>query len=149
MKPVQNFAEKQLMFSENLNDATFVDNFVAVERWASDSIPVVGETFRQYVKTLYQQNQLVKAKMSLAGVPVRLEAIDCPLLLVVAEKDHLVAPESTLALLRHVSSEDVQTLSIPTGHIGLAVSSKAHRGLWPEAAAWIADRSTVFQDTGG
>jgi polyhydroxyalkanoate synthase len=142
MKPVQNFAEKQLTFCENLNDATFVDNFVAVERWASDSIPLAGETFRQYVKTLYQQNQLVTGQMSLAGMPVQLAAIDCPLLLLVAEKDHLVAPESTLALQQHVSSEDIQTMSINAGHVGLAVSSKAHRGLWPEAAQWIADHST-------
>ena len=145
MKPVQNFAEKQLMFCENLNDATFVDNFVAVERWACDSIPVVGETFRQYVKALYQQNRLVKGQMFLGGVPVRLESIQCPLLLLVAEQDHLVVPESTLALQRHVSSEDVQTMSIKAGHVGLAVSSKAHRSFWPAAAEWIAHHSTEFQ----
>jgi polyhydroxyalkanoate synthase len=147
MKPVQNFAEKQLMFSENLNDATFVDNFVAVERWACDSIPVVGETFRQYVKALYQQNQLVKGQMRLAGSAVRLETIRCPLLLLVAEKDHLVVPESTLAIQRYVSSRDVKAMSINAGHVGLAVSSKAHRSLWPEAAAWIADHSTEFPST--
>ena len=142
MKPVQNFAEKQLMFCENLNDATFVDNFVAVERWACDSIPVAGETFRQYVKAFYQQNQLVRGQTCLAGAAVRLEVIHCPLLLLVAEKDHLVMPESTLAIQRHVSSEDVQTMSINAGHVGLAVSSKAHRSLWPEAAEWIAQHST-------
>ncbi len=147
MKPVQNFAEKQLMFSENLNDATFVDNFVAVERWACDSIPVVGETFRQYVKALYQQNQLVKGQMRLAGAAVRLETIHCPLLLLVAEKDHLVVPDSTLAIQRYVSSRDVQTMSINAGHVGLAVSSKAHRSLWPEAAEWIAKHSTELSGT--
>jgi polyhydroxyalkanoate synthase len=142
MKPVQNFAEKQLTLSENLSDATFVDNFVAVERWAADSIPVVGETFRQYVKSLYQQNQLVKGQLRLAGKPVRLEAIDCPLLLLVAEKDHLVTPESTLALKQHVRSKESQSISIDAGHVGLAVSSRAHRRLWPEAANWIANHST-------
>lgn len=142
MKPVQNFAEKQLHFSENLDDAAFVDNFVALERWANDSIPVVGETFRQYVKSLYQQNRLVKGQMCLAGEPVRLEAIACPLLLLVAENDHLVPPGSTLALKHHVSSTEVESNSINAGHIGLAVSSKAHRNLWPQAADWIANHST-------
>jgi polyhydroxyalkanoate synthase len=142
MKPVQNFAEKQLTLCENLHDAAFLDNFVAVERWAGDSIPVVGETFRQYVKALYQQNLLVKGQMCLAGVPVRLEAIECPLLLLVAEKDHLVAPGSTLALKQHVSSKDARSMSIHAGHVGLAVSSRAHRQLWPEAANWIANHST-------
>ncbi len=67
MKPVQNFAEKQFTFCENLDDAAFLDNFVAVERWANDSIPVAGETFREYVKALFQQNELVQGKMSLGG----------------------------------------------------------------------------------
>lgn len=142
MKPVQNFAEKHLTLCENLHDAAFMDNFVAVERWSNDSIPVVGETFRQYVKSLYQQNRLVKGQMCLSGVPVRLEAITCPLLLLVAEKDHLVPPDSTLALMQYVSSTDTRSLSINAGHVGLAVSSNAHRHLWPEAANWIANHST-------
>jgi hypothetical protein len=33
-------------------------------------------------------------------------------------------------------------MSINAGHIGLAVSSKAHSRLWPDAAMWIADHST-------
>jgi len=142
MKPVQNFAEKQLAFCERLDDAAFLDNFVAVERWANDTIPVAGETFRQYVKLLYQRNLLVSGLMCLAGAQVQLNAITCPLLLLVADKDHLVPPNSTLALKQHVSSRDVSTLSINAGHIGLAVSSKAHRQLWPKAAEWIAEHST-------
>ncbi len=142
MKPVQNFAEKQLAFCERLDDAAFLDSFVAVERWANDTIPVAGETFRQYVKLLYQRNLLVSGLMCLAGASVQLSAIKCPLLLLVADKDHLVPPNSTLALKRHVSSKDVSTLSINAGHIGLAVSSKAHRQLWPKAAEWIAEHST-------
>ncbi len=142
MKPVQNFAEKQLALCENLEDAAYVENFVALERWANDSIPVAGETFRQYVKALFQQNRLVKGPMLLAGRPVRLEAITCPLLLLVAEKDHLVPPNSTLALKMYTSSVDVRSMSIGAGHVGLAVSSKAHRQLWPQVANWIADHST-------
>lgn len=142
MKPVQNFAEKYVTFCEKLDDNAFLDNFFAMERWASDSIPVAGETFREYVKMLYQQNRLVKGEMSLDGVPVRLDAITCPLLMLVAEQDHLVPPSSTLALQQHVCSSEVKSMSINAGHIGLAVSSKAHRQLWPQVADWIADHST-------
>ena len=71
MKPVQNFAEKYLTFCEKLNDDAFLDNFFAMERWANDSIPVAGETFREYVKLLYQQNRLVNGEMSLGDAPVK------------------------------------------------------------------------------
>ena len=142
MKPVQNIAEKYLAFCERLNDDSFLDNFFAMERWANDSIPVAGETFREYVKKLYQQNQLVRGELSIGDQPVKLDAITCPLLLLVAEHDHLVPPSSTLALQNYVRSAEVKSLSINAGHIGLAVSSKAHRQLWPQAANWIADHST-------
>ncbi len=142
-RPVQNFVEKSVTICENLSDSAFLDNFLAIERWANDSIPVAGETFREFVKLLYQQNRLVKGEMSLDGVPVKLNAINCPLLLLVAGQDHLVPPSSALAMERHVRSVDVQTLSIDTGHIGLAVSSRAHRELWPTTAYWIGEHSTL------
>jgi poly[(R)-3-hydroxyalkanoate] polymerase subunit PhaC len=143
MKPVQNFAEKYLSLCENLEDEAFLHNFVAMERWVNDSIPVAGETFREFVKLLYQQNRLVKGELLLGEAPVKLESITCPVLLLVAEKDHLVPPGSTLALEKHVNSDEVKSMSINSGHIGLAVSSKAHRQFWPEAVNWIAEHSTA------
>jgi polyhydroxyalkanoate synthase len=142
MKPVQNFAEKQLMYCENQDDPEFLEQFDSLERWANDGIPVAGETFREYVKSLYQQNRLVNGQLYLAGERVRLESIICPLLMLVAEKDHLVPPSSTLALKRYVSSPEMESMSIDAGHIGLAVSSKSHQQFWPQAANWIASHST-------
>ncbi len=148
MRPVHNFAVKYLTFCEKLNDDVFLDNFFAMERWANDSIPVAGETFREYVKLLYQQNRLVLGEMTLGDANVKLESICCPLLLLVANQDHLVPASSTLALEQHVSSDEVQSISINAGHIGLAVSSKAHRQLWPAAVRWIAGHSTTDPATG-
>jgi polyhydroxyalkanoate synthase len=124
-----------------MNDQGFLENFFAMERWLHDSIPVAGETFREFVKLLYQQNRLVRGKMEIDGNRVDLRQIACPLLLLTADQDHLVPPEATLALRDHVASKDVAVMSIPAGHIGLAVSSKAMRQLWPAAARWIADHS--------
>jgi polyhydroxyalkanoate synthase len=84
----------------------------------------------------------VKGEFRLRDLPVKLENIACPLLTLTAEQDHLVPPSSTLAIKDHISSKFVQHMSINAGHIGLAVSSKAHSRLWPDAAMWIADHST-------
>ena len=35
-----------------------------------------------------------------------------------------------------------KTMTLDAGHIGLAVSTKAHKKYWPEALKWVADRST-------
>jgi polyhydroxyalkanoate synthase len=143
MKPVQNYVEKYMTLYEKLDDESFLENFFAMERWANDSIPVAGETFREYVKTLYQENRLVNGEMLLSDKPVQLDAVTCPLLMLVAAYDHLVSPSSTLALKDLVSSTDVDSMSINAGHIGLAVSTKAHKQLWPEATKWIANHSTA------
>ena len=142
MKPVQNYVEKYLGFVEKMDDDAYLENFFAMERWANDNIPVAGETFREFVKHLYQQNQLVMGEMRLRDMPVKLQNITCPLLTLVADQDHLVPPNSTLAIKHYVSSKFVHNMSINAGHIGLAVSSKAHSQLWPDAAMWIADHST-------
>jgi polyhydroxyalkanoate synthase len=141
--PVQNYLVKYMNLYEKMYDSGFLENFFVMERWTNDNIPVAGETFREFVKKFYQQNELVRGEFRLQGNPVRLEQITCPVLMLVADRDDLVPAASTLALRHFVRSEDIESMSIDAGHIGLAVSSRAHRQLWPEAAMWIADRSTT------
>jgi polyhydroxyalkanoate synthase len=141
MKPVQNFIEKYTGFFENVQDEKFVENFLAMEEWTQDNIPVAGETFREFVKCLYQRNQLIKGEFRLRDKPVKLDRITCPLLLLAATFDHLVTPASTLGIEPHVGCQEVKKMTIDAGHVGLAVSSKAHRQFWPEVANWLADHS--------
>lgn len=144
MKPIRNYVQKYRDLYERLYDDEFLENFFAMERWTNDNIPVAGETFREFVKFLYQQNQLVHEKFRLNNSPIKLTDIQCPILLLTADYDHLVPPASTLALQKLAGSQDIRSLSIDAGHIGLAVSKKAHRdgGLWSKAAMWLADRSS-------
>jgi polyhydroxyalkanoate synthase len=137
-KPVQNLIEKNITFFEQMHDARFVSNFFAMERWLNDNIPMAGETFRDFVKKLYQRNELVRGELVLGGRLVSLARIDCPLLLLTAKHDHLVAPGSTLSIRGHVSSRNVREMMIDAGHVGLVVSGKAHQTLWPEATRWLA-----------
>jgi polyhydroxyalkanoate synthase len=143
MKPVTNYIDKYATFWESMHDDNYLENYFAMERWGQDNIPVAGETFREFVKCLYQRNQLVKGEFRLKDTPVRLERITCPLLLLAAEHDHLVTPASTLGIEPYVRSPEVKKMIIHAGHVGLAVSSKAHRQFWPEAVEWIADHSTA------
>jgi polyhydroxyalkanoate synthase len=145
MKPVRNYVQKYRDLYDRLYDEDFLQNFFAMERWANDNIPVPGETFREFVKSLYQGNELVKGEFELNGKRINLKDVKCPLLLLTADADHLVPTLSTLALKKAVGSSDVRSLSIDAGHIGLAVSRKAHKdgGLWPRTAMWLADRSST------
>jgi polyhydroxyalkanoate synthase len=145
MKPVQNYFLKYVNFFEKMDDDQFVENYFAMEKWTNDNIPVAGETFREFVKKLYQRNELVKGEYRLAAgeEPVQLSRITCPLMLLTARADHLVPPSQTEGIVPYVSSKDVKSVTLDAGHIGLAVSTKAHKKFWPDATQWIADRSTA------
>jgi polyhydroxyalkanoate synthase len=142
MKPIQNLLEKNIAFYEQMDDLQAVSNYFAMERWINDNVPIAGETFRAFVKKLYQGNQLVRGELELGGRRVDLGRITCPLLLLTARNDHLVSPASTEGLARHVGSHDVRSLAIDAGHVGLVVGGKAQKTIWPEATRWLAERST-------
>lgn len=141
-KPVQNVLEKNLAFFEQLDEPRFLTSFFAMERWINDNIPVAGETFREFVKKLYQANELVRGELRLGERPVELGRITCPVLVLTAKNDHLVPPPSTEGILPHLGSRDVRSLAVDAGHVGLVVGGKAHKVLWPAAAHWLSERST-------
>jgi len=142
MNPLQTFLGKPIGFYEQMEDPQFVTNFFAMERWINDNIPVAGATFREFVKNLYQENQLVRGELRLGHRRVDLGRITCPLLLLTAKNDHLVDPPSTEGIRSHVGSRDVKSMMIDAGHVGLVVGGKAQKAFWPQATRWLADRST-------
>ncbi|HEX3037078.1 MAG TPA: class III poly(R)-hydroxyalkanoic acid synthase subunit PhaC [Thermodesulfobacteriota bacterium] len=141
MKPIQNLVTKYVNFYENIDNQQFVENFLAMEKWLNDNIPVPGEVFREFVKYCYRENLLVKNGLKINGKLVDLKKIGCPVLNLIAEHDHLVPPASSVAINDLISSKDKETIIYPTGHIGLSVSSKSLRDLWPRAADWLIARS--------
>jgi polyhydroxyalkanoate synthase len=126
-----------------MDDPRAMSAHFALERWLGDNIPVAGETFRQFVKHLYQRNELVRGEFRLGGRLVDLRSITCPLLMLTAKNDHLVAPASTEGIRPHVGSRDVTSMALPAGHVGLVVGGKAHATFWPEVTKWTAERSTL------
>jgi polyhydroxyalkanoate synthase len=141
--PIRNFVDKAIAFYEQMDDPRSVASHFALERWLHDNIPVAGETFREFVKNLYQRNELVRGELRVGEQRIDLGRITCPLLMLTAKSDHLVPPASTEGIRPHVGSRDVKAMGINAGHVGLVVGGRAHETFWPEATRWVADRSTA------
>jgi polyhydroxyalkanoate synthase subunit PhaC len=141
LKPVANLVEKYINLAENVHRDEFVDDFLHMETWVNDNIPVPGEIYREFAKYLFQQNLLVKNRFPLGRHLVDLSKITCPLLALMASNDHLVPCSQTEPLLDLVSSTDKEKIIWPAGHIGLAVSAKAQKELWPRAVNWLVQRT--------
>lgn len=141
LKPFQLIIDKYVGLTERLDNPSALKSFLRMEKWIFDSPDQAGETFRKYVKELFQENQLVKGEFTLGGRKVELKKITMPVLNMFGEQDHLVPPECSKALGDFVGSKDVTTIAYPVGHIGMYVSSKAQKEMAPALAQWLLDRA--------
>ncbi|MGB5421373.1 MAG: class III poly(R)-hydroxyalkanoic acid synthase subunit PhaC [Desulfobacterales bacterium] len=140
LNPARLMIDKYVGFLENVDNKTFVENFVRMEKWIFDSPDVPGETFRQFIKDCYQKNLLIQSKMELGGRRVDLKKITMPLLNFYGQYDHLVPPAACELLTSKVGSKDTQDICLQTGHIGIYVSSKFQKEFAPKIAGWLKER---------
>ena len=153
LKPFKQGVNKYINLVQNIDNKKFVENFLGVEKWLYDTPPIAGETFRQWIKDIYQNNLFAKNEMRLKEISSRnnpeaddpniidLSKIRVPLLNIVAEEDHLVAPASSSALNDLVSSKDKRLMRFHTGHVGLIASSYSQNNVLPKVGQWIKSRS--------
>ncbi|MEM4285192.1 MAG: alpha/beta fold hydrolase [Candidatus Nitrosocaldus sp.] len=146
--PVRYTVMKYLNLWKRINDRAFVETFYAVERWLYNTPNVPGRFYEQVIEDLYKGNMLVRGLLEVDGKRVDLKSIDLPILTIVAENDDLTAPASTLAVNDHISSKEKRVMSIPGGHVGLCISSIAHKQLWPSVARWVIEkaRSSIIEE---
>ncbi len=141
LKPFEQGIEKYIKFFENIDNEKFVDSFMRIEKWLSETPPIPGELFRQWIKDIYQDNLLIQDKMFVGGKQVSLKNIKMPLFTQVAVGDHLVSPECSMPLHYAVSSEDKTLRIYPTGHVGMIASSLSQKKVLPELGKWLLERS--------
>jgi len=140
LKPWQLGIQKYMDLFDIFDDKEKLLNFLRMEKWIFDSPDQVGEAYRQFLKDFYQQNKLIKGEVVLGNRQVDLGRIDRPVLNLYAEKDHLVLPESSLALGRYIGTQDYTVQSFKTGHVGMYVSRKVQQNLPPAIANWLIAR---------
>ncbi len=147
LNPPRLMVDKYKNFLENLDDRSFVENFIRMEKWIFDSPDLPGETFRQFITDCYQKNLLIKSEMDIGGKRIDLKNITMPLLNIYARFDHLVPPSACNQITGAVGSTDVRDICLDTGHIGIYVSSKCQSEFTPSIAAWLKERDSSSPDS--
>jgi len=140
LNPSRLVIEKYKNFLDHIDDTPFLETFLRMEKWIFDSPDVPGETFRQYAKDCYQKNLLIQNKMELGGKKIDLKRITMPVLNFYGRDDHLVPPEASIPLIESIGTLDGENVSIPTGHIGIYVSSRAQQEFAPRIVRWLQER---------
>ncbi len=147
LKPTADLA-KYATLLEKLWDDRYVDSYQTMTQWTSDHIPFPGAAARQSVEMLMRENGMMTDQLRLGGERVHLSDIRCPLLNVVAERDHIVPVEAAKPLLDLVGSSEKDELLLDAGHIGLAVGGTAAKVTIPRIIEFLQRRSDKIPAAG-
>ena len=140
LKPFRLAQQKYVHMLDGLDDVETTRMFMRMEKCIFDSPALAGEAFREFARDFYQNNDLIKGKVTIGDRRVDLKTLRMPVLNIYAAKDQLVPPAASLALGEHVGSDDYQALEFPGGHIGLYVSLTAHELLPSAIHEWLGRR---------
>jgi polyhydroxyalkanoate synthase len=132
----------QVQLWENIWNDEYVKSFRMFDRWATDTLPLAGEYFRDITKDLMWDNKLFNDTMSVGGRKVQLADIKVPVLHAVAEHDHIVPYEAAKHLITKIGSTDKEEVMLKGGHVSLVAGANAIKRLWPKLDSWLAGRST-------
>ncbi len=131
----------QVQLWENIWNDEYVKSFRMFDRWATDTLPLAGEYFRQTTKDLMWANKLYNGTMTVGGHAADISKIKVPILHAVAEHDHIVPYEAAKHLIAKVGSSDKEEVMLKGGHVSLVAGPNAIKRLWPKLDSWLSERS--------
>ena len=112
-----------------------------MNKWTNDHIPLAGETYRQWIREFYQQNNLVNDKLVLNGDKVQLGNITSNVLFISGETDNIVLKEQTVNGLERFKNAKTTLLVVPGGHVSVIIGAKARSNTYPFLIDWLDSRS--------
>lgn len=109
--------------------------FVALEDWLNDGVPLAAPVARECLSGWYGENTPHRLRWRIGGDIVDPAAFTKPALVLVPEQDRIVPPLSASALGEALPAATVK--SLPFGHIGMVAGTRAKAGVWPQLAEWL------------
>jgi len=116
-------------------------DFVALEDWLNDGVPLAAPVARECLGRWYGENATARGQWRLAGQAVDPAQLDLATLCVIPAQDRIVPPASATALAEAIPG--AQRLTPAAGHIGMVVSAQAERTVWQPLLTWIRDRGAA------
>lgn len=137
LSPARTLAKYTSGLIEIAEDAEAMETFLRMEKWLADRPDLPGAAAKEWLIDLYHENRLVRGCFRVAGEPVDLAAIACPVLNIFGTLDHIIPPPCSRALGQVPGARDYQELEVPTGHVGVFVSERARDIVAPAIVRWL------------
>ena len=110
-------------------------DFVALEDWVNDGVPLAAPVARECLSGWYGANRAAAGTWCVGDRRVDPAALDLPALAVIPSNDRIVPPRSALALADAIPRAD--RLSPAAGHIGMMVGRGVDETVWRPMLDWL------------
>jgi poly(3-hydroxyalkanoate) synthetase len=107
--------------------------------WYAWTVDLPGAYYLQVVGQLFKENRLATGDFVALGRRIDLSKLRCPLFLLAARDDDIVAPEQIFAT-EHLVDYGHCTIAkaiAPCGHLGLFMGRNILSTVWPDIARWL------------
>jgi poly(3-hydroxyalkanoate) synthetase len=107
--------------------------------WYASTLDLPGTYYLQVVEHLFKDNDLAAGRFVALSRKVDLSELRCPLFLLAARDDDVVAPEQIFATEQLVDRQrcSIQKAVAPCGHLGLFMGKEILARIWPDIARWL------------
>ncbi len=116
-------------------DSDRAAQFVALEDWLNDGVPLAAPVAREALGGWYGANTPHRLAWRVAGAVVDPAALAMPAFLAVPARDRIVPPASAEALATRLPAPRLHRAT--AGHIGMAAGSGAEAALWRPLLNWL------------
>ena len=107
--------------------------------WHARPLDLPGTYYLQVVQWLYKDNQLATCRFVALGRTIDLSTVRCPIFLLAARDDEVVAPGQLLATRDLVGSKRsrIRHETVAGTHLALFMGGNTLREIWPRIAHWL------------
>jgi polyhydroxyalkanoate synthase len=144
----QKLVTKPLAMAARLDDADFLAQIEAVDRFTQNMIAYPGRSFGQLYHRFVRTNALSTGRFQLGGRTIELARIAAPVLVFAGATDGIApvgAVKAVVPLL--TSSPEVRFEIVPGGHLGMLTGRAARGSTWRAMDEWIDQWSTTDAPT--
>jgi polyhydroxyalkanoate synthase len=134
----QKLVTKPLAVAQNLDDADFLAQLEAVDRFTDNMIAYPGRTFGQLYHRFLKANALVGGSFDLGDRTLRLADISAPVLVFGGATDGIAPIAAVNAVVPLLTgAAEVRFEVVPGGHLGMLTGRAARTATWPLMDEWI------------
>lgn len=135
---VQKLVTKPVALAANLDDADFLAQVEAVDRFTANMIAYPGRSFGHLYHRFVRGNALVRGEMPLGDRTIRLSSITAPTLVFAGASDGIAPVNAVRAVLEHLTgAREARFEIVPGGHLGMLTGRAARGTTWAVLDEWF------------